>query len=128
MTSEKINELKQQFEESESVWFLVNFQYKILQYNKKAARNSIAFHNKEISTGASILDYARDAKNEIDSEFIRCFGEAARGEVVEKEQEITYNSATIRTRSVYTPVYNDQKISGISILVDDITEQNSPSQ
>jgi hypothetical protein len=118
-----VTELKNQHQESESVWFLVNLQYRIIHFNNKAASNSISFHNKKIEPGASILDYARDTKNQVDAKFINCFGRAATNKVVEMEQQIIYNSATIWTRSTYTPVFHNEVIYGISILVDDITKQ-----
>ncbi len=117
MIANEIQQLKDEFEDSESVWFLVDLKYRILDFNQKAASNSITFHNKEICTGASIIDYARDTKKQIDSDFIECFGKASNGQKVQHEQNISYNTATISARSVYTPVFLDQELYGISIVI-----------
>ena len=112
--------LKEKYDESEAVWFFVDLRFRIMQFNQKAAQNSIAYHNKKLAAGASILDYARDTKNKIDTEFIRCFGRASNGEQIEQEQEIAYHLTTIRTRTTYTPVYDQNTVLGISILVNNI--------
>jgi hypothetical protein len=116
--TETIQELKVEYEGSDSVWFFVDIRYRILAYNKKASQNSVTFHNKEIAAGQSILDYARDTKNQIDSLFIECFGKAASGQKVELEQPISYNSSTINSKSNYTPVFHNKELIGISIVVD----------
>lgn len=116
-----LHSLKKKYEESEAVWFLVDLRFRIMQFNQKAAQNSIAYHNKKLAAGASILDYARDTKNKIDAEFIRCFGRASNGEPVEQEEEIVYHLTTIRTRTSYTPVYDQNKLVGVSVLVNTIT-------
>ncbi|HEX6914896.1 MAG TPA: hypothetical protein VF145_06625 [Chitinophagaceae bacterium] len=121
LPAEQIRELKAGYDNEACVWFLVNLQYRIIAFNKKAAENSISLHRKEITAGSSILDYARDTKNRVDSEFIRCFGKSATGKKVEQTQKIIYNSATITTKAVYTPVYLDKEVAGISIVVEDIT-------
>jgi hypothetical protein len=113
-----IQELKAEYEGSDSVWFFVDIKYRILAYNKKAAQNSVTFHNKEIAAGQSILDYARDTKNKIDSVFIECFGKAASGQKIEFEQPISYDSNTIHSKSTYTPVFHNTELIGISIVVD----------
>lgn len=113
-----ITELKAEFDDLDSVWFLVDIKYRILAYNKKAAQNSVTFHGKEIAVGQSILDYARDTENKIDSVFIECFGKAASGQEVERKQEISYNAATINSKASYTPVFNDKELKAVSIVVD----------
>ena len=89
---------------------------------KKAASNSITLHDKKIAAGDSILDYARDTSNKIDSEFITCFGRAAAGQVIKLEQKICYKEIIIWTRCTYTPVYEGDVLLGISIVVEDITD------
>lgn len=117
MTPDLIRQLKDEFEDSESVWFLVDLKYRILAFNKKAAENSVRFHNKELRAGASIIDFARDTKNRIDEQFIRCFGEAAAGKKVEHKEKISYASESISTTSVFTPVIHNDKVIGVTILV-----------
>ncbi len=115
---ENLINLQLQFEDADNVWFLVAPNYKILQYNKMAASNSIALHGKELSVGDSILDYARDTLNRVDSYFIACFGKAATGEQVSHKQEIVYDSQKLQASSEYTPVYCQLgSLQGISILV-----------
>ena len=109
------------YDDSDSVWFFVNVRYRIQHFNKKAAGNSILFHNKELAAGDSILDYARDTNNDINEDFIRCFGRSASGQEVSHEQHIVFNDQEIWARSSYTPVYEDGKVLGVSILVEDIT-------
>lgn len=116
--------LQSRYEASDEIWFFVKSNYRIIRFNKKAASNSITIHNKKIAAGDSILDYARDTSNRIDSEFITCFGKAAAGQVIKMEQKICYNEIIIWTRSTYTPVYEGDVLLGISIVVEDITDLN----
>jgi hypothetical protein len=117
MTPGKIQQLKDEYEDAEPVWFLVNLQYRIIAYNKKAAENSLSFHKKQIRRGDSILDYARDTKNQVDAKFIQCFGQAATGKEIKNEQQVSYHSETITTKAVYTPVFEDQEVKAVSIVV-----------
>jgi hypothetical protein len=116
-----VSELLSLYNTSDDTWFFVKPNYRIMYFNKKAAINSRSLHNKEIIAGDSILDYARDTSNKIDSEFITCFGKAAAGQVIKQEQQIVYKEQTIWTRCTYTPVYEGDNLLGISILVSDIT-------
>ena len=110
--------LQTRYDTSDAVWFFVKPNYRIIHFNKKAASNSVALHNKKIAPGDSILDYARDTSNKIDEEFITCFGKAAAGQFVEHEQQIHYQDLVLLTRSTYTPVYEAETILGISIVVE----------
>lgn len=112
-----VQQLKDEFQDSDCVWFFVDINYRILAFNKKAAENSLAFHKKQIAPGQSILDYARDTKNRIDSKFIQCFGKAASGHPMELEHRISYEAATIVAKSVYTPVLQNERLEGVSITV-----------
>ncbi|NEU09603.1 hypothetical protein GZH53_14850 [Flavihumibacter sp. R14] len=118
---DKVSELQSRYDTSDDVWFFVKSNYRIIHFNKRAAKNSIALHNKEIAAGDSILDYARDTSNKIDSDFITCFGKAAAGQNIEVDLKICYKEREIWTRSSYTPVYKGDILLGISILVTDIT-------
>jgi hypothetical protein len=122
--AELIQKLKDEYNDSQSVWFFVNVNYRILAYNKKAAHNASIFHKKQIAVGQSILDYARDTKNQIDGSFIECFGKAATGEKVESEQQVKYDSATLCIRSTYTPLFRGEELLGISIIVDDTADSD----
>lgn len=113
--------LQFRYDTSPHVWFFVKSNFRILHFNKQAGKNSIILHNKEIVPGDSILDYARDTENKIDSEFITAFGKAAAGQVIETEQKICYKNTSIWFRSTYTPVYDKNLLLGISIVVEDIT-------
>lgn len=117
--------LRSRFDTAEEVWFFVKPNYRILHYNKKAASNSIAFHNKAIAPGDSILDYARDTNNRIDGEFITCFGKSAAGHIIKHEQQVIFKENTIWTRATYSPVYEHGKLLGISIIVEDITQSKT---
>ena len=116
-----IEKLRSQFDKSHNVWFFVDVNYRILYFNSKAAANSLVFHQRQINTGESILDYAKDTENNVDEDFITCLGKAASGQVVKREQEVVYQEASIWTRSTYMPVYNNTDLEGISVEVEDIT-------
>jgi hypothetical protein len=121
----KFNQLKDEYQDSDCVWFLVDVKYRIVDFNKKAAHNSVAFHNKEISPGQSILDYARDTKNKIDSDFIECFGRAAAGKKIEHKQRISFSSANINAKSIFTPIVEGKEVNLISITVEYTDDNNS---
>ena len=55
---EKIQQLKDQYEHSESVWFLVDVKYRIIAFNKKAAGNSVVLHRAR--TNDSTLAHRHD--------------------------------------------------------------------
>jgi hypothetical protein len=118
MDTNYLDQLRNEYQHSDCVWFFVDKKYRILAYNEAAAQNSIRFHNKEIAPGHSILDYARDTNNKIDSKFIECFGRAASGQKVDDEQRILYDSITLMAKSSYTPVMQDNELKGVSITVD----------
>ncbi len=113
--------LRSKYADAQDVWFFVKSNYRIMYFNKKAASNSLLFHNKKLAAGDSILDYARDTESNIDSEFITNFGKCAAGSVITEEKEIRFKDHLIFTRSTYTPIYDHDKLLGISILVEVIT-------
>ena len=113
--------LRSRYSDADVVWFFVNSNYRIIYFNKKAASNSLTFHKKKLAVGDSILDYARDTESNIDSEFITSFGKCAAGNLITEEKEIRFKDYLIFTRSTYTPIYDDDQLLGISILVEDIT-------
>jgi hypothetical protein len=112
-----IQQLQDEFQDADCVWFLVDVKYRILAFNKKAAQNSVSFHNQKIAVGQSILDYARDTQNKIDSVFIQSFGKAASGHEVKCEQRISYKTSAIDSKSIFTPVYQDDELKAVSIAV-----------
>jgi len=114
---ENIQQLQDKFQDADCVWFLVDVKYRILSFNKKAAQNSISFHNQKIAEGQSILDYARDTQNKIDSVFIQNFGKAASGQEVESVQRISYKTSAIDAKSIFTPVYQGEELKAVSIVV-----------
>jgi len=116
-----VSGLQSRYDTSDQVWFFVKSNFRIIHFNQKAARNSLTFHNKKLAVGDSILDYARDTTNKIDSDFITCFGKAATGQVIETEQQIGFNEKMLLFRSTYTPVYEDGTLLGISILVEELS-------
>ena len=113
--------LRSRYADADVVWFFVKSNYRITYFNKKAASNSLTFHNKKLAVGDSILDYARDTESNIDSEFITSFGKCAAGNLITEEKEIRYKDYLIFTRATYTPIYEHNQFLGISILVEDIT-------
>jgi PAS domain S-box-containing protein len=117
------NVLRAIFDSSDDVWFFISPAYSIIYYNQKAFENGKLLHGKELQPGDSILDYARDTKNNIDDSIISNLEEAANGKILRTEQHIEYCSTNIWTRSKYTPVYENGSLLGISILIEDITRQ-----
>ena len=106
--------------DSEDVWFFVDPHYHIIYFNTKAASNSKKFHNKVLRSGDSILDFARDTQNKIDGDFIKYFGEAAKGSKIVREQEVIYKEARIFIRTTFTPVNKNGILQGLSILVKEL--------
>jgi len=110
------------FDSTDDVWFFVSPNYSVIVFNHKALENSKILHGREIRAGDDMLYYARDTQNNIDKTFVENFEKALAGNIVRNEQKICYNSATIWTRSKYIPVYEGDRMLGISITVEDITK------
>lgn len=96
---ESLSMLQARFDNADHVWFFVKTNYRIIHFNKKAAINSIAFHNKQISPGDSILDYARDTMNNVDQKFITCFGKSAAGHIITRPKVI-YESNIVKQKTL----------------------------
>ena len=119
------NILSAVFNSLDDVWFFVSPDYRIMYFNQKAFTNGKQFHGKELRVGDSILDYARDTQNNVDARFVANFQRAILGETLRVDDEIIYNSTSIWSRSKYTPVYENDLLLGISIIVEDITLQKT---
>ncbi|MDF3078668.1 MAG: hypothetical protein K0S09_2557 [Sphingobacteriaceae bacterium] len=112
--------LKEKYNDLDKVWFFVSPDYKIISFNEKAMKNSIALHGRELNPKDSILDYARDTQNRVDGDFIANFGKASTGRVVHSEQEVAYESVRLWVQSEFTPIFDKNKLLGISILVEEM--------
>jgi hypothetical protein len=53
----------------------------------------------------------------VDAKFIQCFGQAATGKEIQHEQQVSYHSATITSKAVYTPILEDNEVQAVSIVV-----------
>ncbi|WP_423148619.1 ATP-binding protein [Rubrolithibacter danxiaensis] len=117
--------LKAIFDSSDDVWFFVGPDYNVIFFNQKAFTNGKVLHGKELKEGDSILEYARDTKNNIDTTFISRFEKALNGEIVKEEQHIEYGSTSLWFQSKYIPVYEFETLIGVSITVSDITKEKN---
>lgn len=115
--------LRSIFDSTDDVWFFVAPDHSILFFNQKAYENGKILHQRELQAGDNILDYARDTKNNVDERFATNFCRALSGELVVDRQQIEYNSAVLWFQSKYVPVYENGTMTGVSIVVSDITRE-----
>lgn len=118
-----VNILNAIFDSFDNVWFFILPDYTVQYFNQKAFDNGKILHGRELKAGDSILDYARDTRNKVDEKFLSNFNRAMTGEAVRVEDRIDYNSTTIWTCSRYTPVFEQGRALGVSLVVEDITSQ-----
>lgn len=102
-------------------FILVQRNFEIELFNKKAADIFQNLINKNLSKQKSILEYLPEV--EIDA-FLKHFKTALEGESYSGEQELTnINGEKIWFSLNYTPVmYEEGEVSAISIAINDITE------
>ena len=117
------NILRAIFDSNDDVWFFVAPDYSILFFNNKAAEGGLQYHNRVLTAGDNILDYAKDTKNSVDEVFVKNFKKALDGQIVKEEQHIQYGNSSIWTRSKFIPVYHEDVLQGISLTVEDITRE-----
>lgn len=109
------------YNSTNSVRFLVDKDYKILFFNKKASQNALALLDKEIKLGDSLTDYALVATERNDSTFKADFEKALGGEMVSREREILYEHKKFWFKTEFYPVYMENELIGVSINTFDIT-------
>lgn len=120
---ESKNILKAIYDSTKSIRFLVAPDYTILFFNKKAYENSIALHDRELKVGDSLLEYAKDFFNQIDSDFKNNFEKALQGEHIVTESEMKYLDTLLWLRTEYYPVHEENRLIGVSIAIADINKR-----
>lgn len=99
--------------------FLVNPDYKVVSFNKVAARSILRLHQKHLKEGDSIWEYITEGYEE---EFNIYFQKALYGEITTVEQQI-YSKIGVSTwfEITYFPAYDqDGKLIGVAINSFDI--------
>lgn len=114
------------FDSTQSYILLVDPQFRIIFFNKKAQEGSQALHGRELKLGDSILPYTESG---IDEMALLTFHEnynkaVASGQTVVSEREIYYPSMMSSwIRSEYTPIYDRGILAGVALRIVDITER-----
>jgi PAS domain-containing protein len=114
------------FDSTQSCILLIDPQFKIIFFNKKAQEGSLALHGRELKLGDSIHTYTESG---IDEMALLTFHEnynkaIATGETVVSEREIYYPSMMSSwIRSEYIPVYDQGILVGVALRIVDITER-----
>lgn len=114
------------FDSTQSYIFLVDPQYRIIFFNKKAQEGSLSMHGHEPKLGDSILIYAESGNDEMALlTFQENYDKAvATKQTVVSEREIYYPSMMSSwIRSEYTPVYDNDILVGVALRIVDITER-----
>ena len=103
------------------IFVLVDPSYKIVAHNQRATVTFKSIYNKNISDGASIIDFTPPQK--IDS-FLRNFKIALEGEIVTGESSMMdVNGNLLWYQYNYTPINSEAGlVTGISISMLDITD------
>jgi PAS domain S-box-containing protein len=116
------------FDSTQSYIFLVDPQFKIIFFNKKAQEGSRSMHGRELQLGDSILIYTESGNDEMALlTFRENYDKAvATRQTVVSEREIYYPSMMSSwIRSEYTPVYDNGTgiLVGVALRIVDITER-----
>lgn len=117
----KVN-LKALFETSPQVYFLIDREYKIQTYNKRAKDFISTIFQKDLTNSDYIFKYFSKEENEFFSHYIeKCF----KGESHSFEKKYEFNGTHSRWYTIHLlPAYNsDQEIFAVSFSLLDITEK-----
>ncbi len=124
-TEQSLKILKSIFDSSDNVIFFISPGYQIRFFNKKAYDNGKLIHGKKMKIGDSILEFFKDVDSNSDKVFLEDFEKALEGELVTREAEIRYKADKIFWfRTEYYPVYENDRLIGVTINVSDITTRN----
>jgi PAS domain S-box-containing protein len=113
------------FDSTQSYILLVDPEYRIIFFNKRAQEGSRELYGREMMLGDSILEY----KSDVDEMDLRSFEEnftkaIASSRTVVEEREIFYpNMTSSWLRSEYTPVYDRGVLIGVALRSVDITDR-----
>jgi PAS domain S-box-containing protein len=114
------------FDSTQSYIFLVDPQFRIIFFNKKAQEGSLSMHGHELKLGDSILIYAESGNDEMALlTFQENYDKAvSTKQTVVSEREIYYPSMMSSwIRSEYTPIYDNGMLVGVALRIVDITER-----
>lgn len=114
------------FDSTQSYIFLVDTQFRIIFFNKKAQEGSLSMHGRELKLGDSILIYTESGNDEMALlAFRENYDKAVdTRQTVVSEREIYYPSMMSSwIRSEYTPVYDNGILAGVALRIVDITER-----
>ena len=112
-------QLRALFDSAQAAHYLIDRDYRILAFNRVAARTIRQFFHRELATGDSILTYISPDGLEA---FIAHFQLALRGEASHYERLVTLGSATIWYELTTQPVQDaDGSILGVAFSGLDVT-------
>ncbi len=114
------------FDSTQSYIILVDPQYRIIFFNKKAQEGSLSLHGRELKLGDSILAYTESGVDEMALlTFHENYNKAiTTKQTVVSEREIYYPSMMSSwIRSEYTPIYDNGVLIGVALRIVDITER-----
>lgn len=114
------------FDSTQSYILLVDPQFRIIFFNKKAQEGSLSMHGRELKLGDSLLEYTASNYDEMALlTFHENYNKAvATRQTVVSEREIYYPSMMSSwIRSEYTPVYDQGILIGVALRIVDITER-----
>lgn len=111
------------FDSTQSSIFLIDVSYRILFFNKWASDGTKLLYNRELCLGDSMLEYRRDNDGEIFEDFKTNFECAIMTKsMVISEREMHYPQMSFWVRSEYTPVYDNSKLIGVLLNVQNISD------
>lgn len=118
----KQQQLKAIFDNTGQVIFFLDTQANLLFFNKMAARNAQILHGRELIAGESFKQYFRT--NEELTGFEQIFEQVLQGKSFVMQREFFHEAfAPSRWfRVEYNPVYEEEQIIGVTILLADITD------
>jgi PAS domain S-box-containing protein len=111
------------FDSTDSIMLLVNPDYRVIFFNKKAKDSSPLLYRRELTADANILEYTANNGDQAIRLFKSSFETAMRGEKYISEREMPFPGKSFWIRTEYAPVYDQGAIMGVAITVTDIDER-----
>jgi len=119
--------LKALFDSSQLTYYLIDPQFRIITFNKRAYEESLHHYNKKLTKYSRIFDYL----NLNDAELFKdCFERAAIGERIRFEKQVTFNSGLqIWYEWSFAPAYDlGGFLIGVAFGSSDIGERKKAQQ
>lgn len=115
--------IKAIFDSTQSFIILISPDYRIMFFNKRALQYSKFLHGKDLQIGEYLMDYKRPEDEDLFASLKENFSKAIlTGYPVTSEYKMRFDNMVRWLRSEYTPVYDEDKIIGVSLRIVDITE------